>query len=284
MSQVFLNGEMLPLEQARIPVLDRGFLFGDGVYEVIPVFAGRLFRIDEHLRRLQNSLDAVRIPNPMTAAEWRVMLTELCAQYPGQDQSLYLQVTRGVDHKRDHLIPQPPLRPTLFAMTSVLELPASPPPVRLVTRTDQRWLRCDIKAITLLANLLSKSEAAEADADEALLVRDGWVNEGAASNLFIVRDGVLLTPPAGPQLLPGITRDLLLELAARHRIPAREQRIDLQQLHSAEEIWITSSTREIRPAIELDGQAVGDGQPGPIWWRMFELYRQFKQEFVSHSP
>ena len=279
MTTVYLNGRFLPPGQAMVPVLDRGFLFGDGVYEVIPAYGGRLFRLEEHLARLEDSLAAVRIRNPHDRAGWAALLTRLVADNGGGDQSVYLQVTRGADSKRDHAFPKG-IAPTVFAMST----PMAPLPpgmaergIAAITRDDYRWARCDIKAITLLANVLLRQEAVDAGAYETILLRDGHAIEGAASNLFIVEDGVILTPPKGPLLLPGITRDLVLELAAAHGQSAREAAIGEAQLRAADEIWLTSSTREIMPVTLLDGAPVNGGKPGPVWARMLAHYQAFKQ-------
>lgn len=275
---VYLNGEFLPESEARVSVLDRGFLFGDGVYEVVPAYGGRLFRLDRHLDRLEHSLAAVRIPPPMDRAGWTRMLAELLERNPGDDRSVYLQVTRGVA-RRDHAFPAD-ARPTVFAMVN----PLSPPDpalleqgVAAVTSPDIRWARCDIKAITLLANILARQQAVEAGATEAILIRGGQATEGAASNLFVVGDGVIVTPPKDHSLLPGITRDLVVELARDHGVPLMETPINEPDLRAAEEIWLTSSTKEILPVTRLDGRAVGAGRPGPAWARMTELYQDYKR-------
>jgi D-alanine transaminase len=290
MTTVYLNGNFEPLEEARISVMDRGFLFGDGVYEVIPAYGGRLFRLEPHLDRLQDSLDGIRLGNPLGREAWREVLEELLRRNrdpadPRDDQSLYLQVTRGVAMKRDHAFPIPE-RPTVMAMSTPI-----PPPspelarhgVQAVRLADTRWQQCHIKAITLLANALLRQEALDAGAVEAILVRDGLANEGAASNLFLVSDGVLRTPPKSAKLLPGITRDLVLELARRHDIPCREEDIPAGDLDRAEELWLTSSTREILPVTRLDGKAVGTGTPGPLWQRMTRLYQDYKDAVRSGS-
>jgi D-alanine transaminase len=270
---VYLNGSYVPLSEARVSVLDRGFLFGDGVYEVIPVYGGRPFRLDEHLRRLDHSLAGIRMVSPLSDSEW----SDICGRLidgPG-DQYIYLQVTRGAAPRRDHAIPAE-IEPTVFVMCS----PVAPSPadgIRAVTLDDIRWRWCHIKAITLLANVLLRQEAMDRGAAEAILVRDGWVTEGAASNIFMVRDGVLATPPKSNELLPGITRDLVLELARKHGIAAEERSFRPEELREASEIWMTSSTREILPVIELDGSAVGGGEPGPVWQHMQALYRSYKQ-------
>ncbi len=279
MNIVYLNNEFLPADQACVPVLDRGFIFGDGVYEVIPVYGGKLFRLDEHLQRLQNSLSAVRIPNPLSHAGWGTMLNKLIAQNDGGEQSLYLQVTRG-SAQRDHAMPDDPV-PTVFAMSNPLH-PVSQKireqGVAAITLDDIRWQRCHIKAISLLPNILLRQEALDQDAAEAILIRDGFATEGAASNLFVVSDAMLVTPPTGPFLLPGITRDLILELAAANNIPHREKNISRDELRSADEIWLTSSTKEILPVTRLDDAPVASSQPGPLFQRMLALYQDYKQQ------
>ncbi|RRQ22362.1 D-amino acid aminotransferase [Thiohalobacter thiocyanaticus] len=279
MSTVFLNGEFLPSDQARVSVMDRGFLFGDGVYEVIPAYGGHLFRLLPHLQRLTDSLRAVRIPDPYTETQWSGILEELIGENPGTDQSVYLQVTRGVMDRRDHAFPLG-LEPTVFAMSNPIPDPdpaLAERGIAAISLDDIRWQSCHIKAITLLPNVLLRQQAVEAGAAEAILIRDGHATEGAASNLFIVRDGTLITPPKGPLLLPGITRDLVIELAAGHGVPHRENAIGEAELRTADEVWLTSSTKEIMPVTTLDGRPVGDGRPGPLYRRMHGLYREYKQ-------
>jgi D-alanine transaminase len=274
----YLNGEFLPLSETRISVMDRGFLFGDGVYEVIPVYGGRLFRLEHHLKRLQNSLDAIRISNPLAPAEWHLMLTKLVESNEAEDQAVYLQVTRGVAEKRDHAFPAD-VTPTLFAMstpmTESVDIDAIPG-VSAVTLEDIRWNLCNVKAITLLPNVLLRQQAIDGGGTEAILIKNGLAIEGAASNVFIVSNGLLITPANGPSLLPGITRDLVIELAANHAIPFREADITEQQLFDAEEIWLTSSTREISPVIQLNDRVISAGKPGPLWRRMINLYQDHK--------
>jgi len=279
MSIVYLNGEFLPKDEARVSVLDRGFLFGDGVYEVIPVYGGRLFRLEQHLDRLDQSLAGIRLANPHTRPEWRQIIGQLVELQGGGDQSAYLQVTRGAAPKRDHAFPTD-VRATVFAMSSPLT--PNPPEVAqqgvaAITLEDIRWKYCHIKAVTLLANVLLRQQALDGGAVESILIRDGEVTEGAASNVFIVRAGELLTPPKGPFLLPGITRDLILELAAANGIPHREAAITEADLASAAEIWVTSSTREILPVTTLNGVPVGNGKPGPQWTRMAALFQAYKE-------
>ncbi len=278
----YLNGAYLPLDQACVSVMDRGFLFGDGVYEVIPAYGRRLFRLAAHLARLENSLHAIRIDPPVAYDEWRKILERLVDENPGEDQSVYLQVTRGVFPKRDHAFAGQPVQPTVFAMSTPIPEPdpaLAEQGIAAVTLDDIRWSYCHIKAVTLLPNALLRQEAVDAGAGEAILIRDGEATEGAASNLFIVRSGRLITPPKSPRLLPGITRDLVLELARAHGIPSEEAAIPVEALREADEIWVTSSTREIVPVTRLDGEPVGDGRPGPLFARMREIYREYKEAF-----
>lgn len=278
MPTVYLNGEFMPDTEAHIPVLDRGFIFGDGVYEVIPVYGGNLFRFREHLQRLQNSLDALKIRNPLSENEWQQALTELINHNDGGDLSLYLQITRG-SAERDHAIPENST-PTVFAMCNKLKsLPIETIKngVAAITLDDIRWQRCHIKAISLLPNVLLRQEALDRGAAEAILIRDGFATEGAASNLFAVINGVITTPPKSPLLLPGITRDLVLELVSNNNLPCQEKEISLEDLQQADEIWLTSSTKEILSVTQLNGRPVADGTPGPLYQRALALYQEYKQ-------
>ena len=281
---IYLNGRFMPLEQATISVLDRGFIFGDGVYEVIPVYSRRLFRLDEHLRRLQHSLDGIGLQNPHRELEWGKLLQELIACNDGEDQYLYLHITRGVA-KRDHAFPKH-VTPTVFMMSSPL-LP--PPPalkstgVSAITAHDNRWLRCDIKAISLLPNVLLRQQAVAAGTMEAVLLRDGFMTEGSASNIFVVQNGTLLAPPKDHLMLPGITYDLILELAAADHLPTRVGPVPEASVRTADELWLTSSTREVLPITVLDGMAVGSGQPGPLFKRMDALYQNHKATVMRQA-
>lgn len=278
---VYLNGEWLPLSEARVSVLDRGFIFGDAIYEVIPAFAGRLFRLDQHLHRLDNSLAAVRMENPLTQAQWRAVLIALLERNGGGDQSVYLQITRGTA-RRDH-VPAEPLPPTVLAMSTPI-VRQNRQPVTAIVCEDIRWKWCQIKTTALLPNVLLRLQAHEHDAYEALLIRDGWLTEGAASNVFIVKDGVVKTPPHSQNLLPGITRDLIVELLAEHCIPHAETAVSEAELRAADEIWLTSSNREVVPVVRLDDHAVGRGAPGPMWERVLLIYEQFRDAEVARNP
>lgn len=282
LTTVYLNGEFMPPERACISVFDRGFIFGDGVYEVIPVFGGRLFRLAHHLARLDRSLGEIRVRNPMSHAQWEEVLTRLVRDGGTGDQTVYLQITRGVA-PRDHAFPTD-VAPTVLAYAQPLKYPPSEVMangVAAITAADNRWLRCDIKTTSLLANALLRQQAVERGAIETLLVRDGWLTEGAASNVFVVRAGTLFTPPNGPFILPGITRDLVLELARANGMPAREEAVPEAALMSADEIWMTSSGREILAVTRLNDRAVGSGRPGPVVARMLGLYKQYKKAFCE---
>ncbi len=280
---IYFNGSFMPIEQARVPVLDRGFIFGDGVYEVIPVYSRRAFRLGEHLARLQHSLDGIQLPNPHTADEWGAILGELIARNAPEDQYLYLHITRGVA-PRDHAFPNPPVPPTVFAMSNPLLHPAPAlleSGVACITVQDNRWLRCDIKSIALLPNVLLRQAAVAAGCAEAILIRDdAFLTEGAASNIFVVRDGVLLAPPKDNLMLPGITYDVLLELAAANGIPHAVRRIAKAEVFAADELLLTSSTREVLAVTTLDGKPVGAGKPGPMFARMHALYQDFKRDVM----
>ena len=280
--QVYLNGALLPPAEARVSAFDRGFVFGDGVYEVIPVFGGRLFRLPHHLARLGNSLREIRMTNPLPAAEWQRVFERLVEIQGGGELSIYLQITRGVA-PRDHAFP-PNLAPTVFAYAAPLKYPPAEEVERgitAITAPDIRWLRCDIKAIALLPNAMLRSQALDASAAEAILLRDGFMTEGAASNIFVVRGGRLITPPKGPLILPGVTRDLVLELAKAHGIPHAEQPVTEAELRAADEVWMTSSTKEILAITRLDGKPVGNGKPGPLHARLLALYKDYKRDFCA---
>ena len=277
MSTVYLNGRYRPVEEATVSVLDRGFLFGDGVYEVVPVYGGRLFRLAQHLARLDQSLAGIRLANPFSREEWSAMLRDLVARNGGGDLSVYLQLTRGVA-KRDHAFPAG-VPPTVFAMTGGLPARPAHAGVAAILARDIRWDLCHIKAITLLPNALLRQQAAEAGAVEAILARHDVVTEGAASNVFIVQGGVVATPPKSAQILPGITRDLVVDLLGSAGIPCQERLVTLDELHSANEIWLTSSTREVVPVVRLEGAGVGAGTPGPLWHTVDRIYQDYKQRF-----
>lgn len=282
MGTVYLNGRFLPVEQAQVPVMDRGFLFGDGVYEVIPVFGGRCFRLDEHLDRLDYSLGETRIPAPLSRAQWAAVCERLIAEGGGGDQAIYLQITRGVAAQREHRFPET-CTPTVFAMSRAIAAPPSTPPepIAAITVADIRWARCDIKSTALLGNVLMTQQALDAGAREALLVREGCVWEGASSNLFAVHGDVLYTAPKGRHILGGITRDLIVELVRQHGLECREMALPTALIAAASELWISSSTREMVPVTTLDGRTVGAGEIGPVYRRVWGWYRALRQQFAA---
>lgn len=276
---VYLNGEFMPIEKAYIPVLDRGFIFGDGVYEVIPAYSKHPFRLAEHLRRLQNSLDRVQITNPHSDAEWGRLTGEILQRNAGNDQSVYLQVTRGVA-KRDHAFPKG-VKPTVFMMSSPLVTPAPAlveSGVACITAQDHRWLNCDIKSVSLLGNCMLRQLSVDAGAAETILFRDGQLTEASSSNVFIVRDGVVLAPPKDHLVLPGITYDVVIEIARAREFQIEVRPVSEAEVRNADEIWVTSSTKEVLAVTTLDGKPVGDGQPGLLFRRMHALYQSFKKD------
>ena len=282
---IYLNGFYMPVEEATISVMDRGFLFGDGVYEVIPVFGNKLLRVDEHLNRLHNSLNRISLPNPHNNEEWAEIFSSLLKKNDGEDRAVYLQISRGAYAKRDLTI-NAGHQPTVFAMV----LPVTPPDIEVVsagisviTVDDFRWNACDIKSTSLVASVMLKQQAGNANVEDAILIRNGVVTEGTASNVFLVKDGMILTPSTGRQLLPGITRDLVIEIAKNNSILVEEREVKEAELYSADEIWMTSSTREIAPVISLNGEAVGDGVAGEMWKRVMDLYQQYKQQLRNSN-
>ncbi len=274
---IYLNGKFMPIEEACVPVLDRGFIFGDGIYEVIPVYSRKPFRLAEHLNRLQHSLDGIRLQNPFHDTDWKNLLEQVIAKNEGEDQYLYLHITRGVA-KRDHAFPAN-VPPTIFVMSN----PLLPPPAELlvsgasaITAIDNRWIRCDVKAISLLPNVLLRQLAVDVHAIETILIRDGFLTEGAASNIFVVKDNVLLAPPKSHLMLPGITYDVILELAAVNQIAHEVREISEAEIRAADEILLTSSTKEIMPITSLDNKSVGNGKPGAMFTQLHTLYQQYK--------
>ena len=278
---VFLNGKFMPVEEARVPVLDRGFIFGDGVYELIPVYSRVPFRMDEHLARLERSLAAVRIRNPYSRAEWRDIILQLVAKQSFEDQGVYFQVTRGVA-KRDHAFPKD-AAPTVFVMSN----PLVNPPRELVERgaaavtaVDDRWHRCDIKSISLIGNCLLRQASADAGAAETILFRDGKLTEASASNVFIVKGGVTLSPPKSNLILPGITYDVIAEIVQSAGLACEYRDVSEAEVRGADEIWVTSSSKEVLAIVTLDGKPVAGGKPGPVFHRVFALYQEFKQKVM----
>lgn len=278
---VFLNGQFVALEDAKVSVLDRGFIFGDGVYEVIPVYSRVPFRLDEHLARLERSLAAVSIRNPHTRAQWRGFITDLVARQGFEDQGVYFQVTRGVA-KRDHAFPKN-VEPTVFIMANPL---VNPPREQVeegavaVSAADYRWLRCDIKSISLIGNVLLRQLSADVGAAETILFRDGKLTEASASNVFVVQSGVIAGPPKSSLILPGVTYDVIVELARAAGLPIELREVTEAEVRGADELWITSSSKEVLAVVRLDGAPIGEGRPGPVFRRMHRLYQEFKQKVM----
>jgi D-alanine transaminase len=274
---VYLNGRFLPLEDAKISVLDRGFIYGDGVYELIPVYHRQPYRLRQHLARLQRSLDGIRMVNPRTDAEWESIIRELVARTPFDDQGLYLQVTRGVA-KRDHSFPSG-VAPTVFMMSNPLSLPTAEQVERgvaVVTAIDERWLHCDLKTISLLGNVLARQRATDAGAAETVLFRNGFLTEASASNVLIVRDEVILAPPKDNQILPGITYDAAFELARGGGLALEVRPISRDEALAADEMWLSSSTKEVLAVTSVDGKSFGGGSPGPVFRKIYELFQASK--------
>jgi D-alanine transaminase len=278
---VFLNGRLLPVEQATVSVLDRGFIFGDGVYELVPVYSRVPFRLEEHLARLERSLGETRIRNPYARTQWRAHIYALIDAQPFEDQAIYFQVTRGAA-KRDHAFPAN-VEPTVFMMSNPLVNPQSAQVEKgasAVSAQDYRWLRCDIKSISLIGNCLLRQLSAETGAAETILFRDGKLTEASASNVFIVKRGLIVSPPKSNLILPGITYDVVVELARANGLPLEFKDIAEAEVRAADELWVTSSSKEVLAIVELDGKRIGDGRPGPVFRRMFQLYQEFKQKVM----
>ena len=285
---VFLNGEYMPIELARVPVLDRGFLFGDGLYEVIPVYSRRPFRLKQHLARLQDGCDAISLSNPYDARHWGEIIGRVVESNPWEDQAIYLQVTRGVS-RRGHIFPKD-IKPTVFVMANPLVTP-SPAAVEnglpAITAQDFRWTRADIKSVSLLGNCMLRSMADDAGCIEAILLRDGMLTEASVSNVFIVKGGRVLTPPNSNLMLPGTTCDVVLELletGGKAGGIAHEVRpVTEAELRAADEIWLTSSSKEVLAVNALDGKPVGTGKPGPVFRKVHALYQDYKAS-VMRAP
>ena len=274
----WFNGAFLPLTEVRISPLDRAFLYGDAVYEVIPVYAGQPFLLDAHLHRLERSLREIQIEEPHNRTGWRGLIDGLVQRNGGGNLAVYLQVSRGADVGRDHPFPGTHVRPTVFGMVSPIPEPhPDRHGVSAVTYPDQRWGRCDIKSTALLANVLARQAARAAGASEALLIRDGQLSEGSASSVIIVEHGVLIRRPAGAEVLPGTTTDAVFAVARNAGLACRDELIAETRLRRADEIWLAAATRGIAPVILLDGAPVGSGQPGPVW-------RQVSAAFEATRP
>jgi D-alanine transaminase len=281
----YLNGTRLPLEEARISPLDRGFLYADGAYEVMPVYGGRPFRFAAHRERMTRSLAEIRMRDPHTAEEWREILGKLIVVNGGGDQYVYWQVTRGTENGRNHA-PLPDIARTVFAFCA--PLPLTPTHVlecgiACVTAEDTRWARCDIKSVSLLANVLLRQLAVDAAAAETILLRDGELTEASSSAVHVVIRGEIRTPPRSPRILPGTTRGVVEEMANRAGIPFRSAPVSQSELRNADEVWVSAATREVQPVTTLDNRPIASGKPGPLWRRVYDELQRYKRE-LSGAP
>jgi len=279
---VYLNDSFVSLNEAKVSVLDRGFIFGDAIYEVIPVFCGKLFRFEEHLKRLNSSLNSVKIINPYTSDKWLKILQDLIVKNNSGTLSIYLQITRGVA-PRNHIFPDN-ISPTVFIMANPLpslDKSILDNGVSVVTIDDIRWQYCQIKTTALIANILLRQQASEKNATEALLIKDGFVTEGSASNVFIIKDNIIYTPPKTNNVLPGITRDLVVELATELKLDIREEAVPQALLDSADEIWLTSSMKDILPVTRINNTNVGTGKPGPMWNKLHQAFNDYKKKLCE---
>jgi D-alanine transaminase len=278
---VFLNGEFMPIEEAKVPVLDRGFIFGDGIYELVPVYSRAPFRLDGHLARMERSLSEVKIPNPYTRAEWTRIIEQMIEKQPFDDQGVYWQITRGVA-KRDHAFPKN-VTPTVFMMSNPLVNPSKEVIEnggKAVSSQDFRWHRCDLKTISLIGNCMLRQLSAEEGAVETLLFRDGKLTEASASNAYIVKNGVIATPPKDNLILPGITLDVVFDIVKRGNLPIEVREISEAEVFGADEVWVTSSSKEIVAIVDLDAKRIGSGKPGPVFRKAWQLYQDFKNEVM----
>jgi D-alanine transaminase len=274
---VHLNGTLMRIADAKVSVLDRGFIYGDGAYELVPVYGRQPFRMSQHLARLQRTLDAIRLANPHTHDEWQRLIGELIERQPFTDQAVYLQITRGVA-KRDHSFPTD-VAPTVFLMSNPLPTPTREQVlhgVAVVTAEDNRWKRCDLKTISLLGNVLMRQLATDADAAETVMFRDGWLTEASSSNVLVVKDGTIVAPPKDHQILPGITYDAAIEFARDAGIAVDIRPVSKAQALKADEMWLSSSTKEVLAVTTVDGRPFGGGAPGPIFRRMYDLFQSRK--------
>ena len=274
---VYLNGRFLPIGEATVSVLDRGFIYGDGVYELIPVYGREPFRLPQHLARLAHTLAGVRMDNPHTDAQWESIIRELAARQPFDDQGVYFQVTRGVA-KRDHSFPKG-VPPTVFMMANPLPLPSREQVERgvaVVTADDNRWHRCDLKTISLMGNVLLRQLATDAGAVETMLFRDGFLTEASASNVLAVKDGTVIVPPKDNRILPGITYDATVEYARAVDVPVQTRPISRAEAMAADELWLSSSTKEVLAITTVDGKPFAGGAPGPVFRKVWASFQAQK--------
>ena len=276
----YLNGAFVPLQEARISPLDRGFLYSDGVYELMPVYGGRPFRFEAHADRLTRSLAGIQMEDPHTRSEWRDLLSTLITRNGGGDQYVYWQVTRGAEFGRNHA-PLPKIPRTVFAFCAPLPVISAATlenGVACVTAQDTRWAQCDIKSVSLLANILLRQQAVDSNAAETILLKEGQLMEASSSAVHVVIDGVIVSPPRSRQILPGTTRSAMEEVATTAGITYTSTPVSEKQLRAADEIWISAATREVQPVTKLDGKPVGTGKPGPVWQRVYEEWQRYKRE------
>ncbi|MCP5205725.1 MAG: D-amino acid aminotransferase [Hahellaceae bacterium] len=285
MSIAYLNGQYLPLSDAKVSPMDRGFLFADGVYEVVPVYQGKPFGLEKHLERLERSLSAIKLASGLSQTAWIEAITEIIRRNGGGHQLVYLQVTRGVAEVRDHRFPDIVV-PTIFIMSSAVDAPKKEGPlsavgISAVTIPDIRWGRCDIKSVALLPNILGRQQAIEKHADEAIFIREDLVTECPAANVFIVKQNEVVTPPLNETILGGVTRDIVISLLEKNHILCRQRPVMKMELFTADEIWISSSSKDLLPVTMLDGNPVGEGVPGALWRRAAEMYQQYKHNLFG---
>ncbi len=284
MSIVYLNGDYIEAEQAKVSIFDRGFMFADSLYEMIPVYSGRAFCLEQHLQRLRAGLQAIQLAQATASIDWPGIIAQVISRNGGGDQTLYLQISRGVSRQRLHQLPENVV-PTLVVLssplTNTLRDVAELRGIRAIHCEDIRWQRFDLKTTALIANVLLRQQAVDRQCQEAILIREGQAIEGAASNLFVVLNGTIHTAPKDSQILAGVTRDLLLGLIRQRGLDYQESTVSEAELTGAEEIWMTSSTKEIMPVIELDGKAVGDGGIGPQCQAVTALYLDYKQQWIA---
>jgi len=279
---VYLNGKFVPISQAHVSVLDRGFIYGDGVYELVPVYAREPFRLPHHLARLQRSLDGIGLANPHTNAQWEAIIRDLVARQPFDDQGVYFQVTRGVA-KRDHSFPKG-VAPTVFMMSNPLPLPSREQienGVAVVTADDNRWHRCDLKTISLLGNVLMRQLATDRGAIETVMFRDGFLTEASASNVLIVKDGTIVVPPKDNHILPGITYDATMEFAADAGVRLVVRPVPKAEALAADEMWLSSSTKEVIAITTVDGKPFAGGKPGPVFRKLWAAFQANKPRALS---
>jgi D-alanine transaminase len=279
---VYLNGKFVPIGDAHVSVLDRGFIYGDGVYELVPVYAREPFRLPHHLARLARSLDGVGMANPHTSTQWEAIIRDLVARQPFDDQGVYFQVTRGVA-KRDHSFPKG-VPPTVFMMSNPLPIPTREQVdngVAVVTADDNRWHRCDLKTISLLGNVLMRQLATDRGAVETVMFRDGFLTEASASNVLIVKDGTIVVPPKDNHILPGITYDATMEFARDAEVPLLVRPVSKEEAMSADEMWLSSSTKEVLAITTVDGKPFAGGKPGPVFRKLWTVFQSKKPRSLA---